>query len=157
VSKAHLLELFQEGLWRSAGMNSTSLATLRTRHALALPLKAKPIFKGEVAIVPRPELPLQIEPEEQPLVTMRMAEVTVLEMRHMTKPEHEIAVPELEHETAAEVPRLGVQGMPELKGKTTVVEVPEVTRLERPRLSKEATVVELEAMVSRVQLRASGP
>jgi hypothetical protein len=85
------------------------------------------------------------------------AEMTVLEMRHMTEPEHEVAVAELEHETAAEVPRLEVRDMPELRGKTTVVEVPEVTRLERPRRSKEATVVELEAMVSRVQLRASGP
>jgi hypothetical protein len=35
-----------------------------------------------------------------------------------------------------------------------VAEVPEVTRLERMMLSKDATVVELEAMVSQVQLRA---
>jgi hypothetical protein len=38
-----------------------------------------------------------------------------------------------------------------------VVEVPEVPRLERPRLSNEATVVELEALVSQVQLRPDVP
>ena len=43
--------------------------------------------------------------------------------------------------------------MSELGCKTTLAEVPEVPRLERTMLSKDATVVELEAMVSQVQLR----
>ena len=47
--------------------------------------------------------------------------------------------------------------MSELGRKTTVAEVPEVPRLERTILSKEAPVVELEAMVAQVQLRASMP
>jgi hypothetical protein len=67
-----------------------------------------------------------------------VAEVTMLEMRHMAEPEHEIPVAELEHET-------------------TLAEVPEVPRLERTILSKEAPVVELEAIVSQLQLRASMP
>ena len=66
-----------------------------------------------------------------------VAEVTMFE-RHMTEPEHDVAVAELEHQTA-------------------LAEVPEVTRLERTMLSKGATVVELEAMVAQVQLRASVP
>jgi hypothetical protein len=40
---------------------------------------------------------------------------------------------------------------------TPVAEVTEARRLERPRLPKEAAVVELEARVSQVQLRASVP
>jgi hypothetical protein len=40
---------------------------------------------------------------------------------------------------------------------TTVVEVPEVPRLERTMLSKDATVVELEAVVAQVQLRPGVP
>jgi hypothetical protein len=116
-----------------------------------------PIFKGKAAIVPRPEVPL-VEPEEQP-VMVPVAEVMMLEMRHMAEPEHEVA--ELEHETApAEVTgmsRLEVWDMSEFECETTVAEVPEVPRLEKPRLSKGATVVELEAVVSQVQLRRSVP
>jgi hypothetical protein len=82
--------------------------------------------------------------------------VTMFE-RHMTEPEHEVAIAELEHQTAlAEVPevsRLEPWDVSELGRKTTVAEVPEVTRLERPRLPNEAAVVELEAMMSQVQLR----
>jgi hypothetical protein len=82
-------------------------------------------------------------------------------MRHMTEPEHKIAVAELEHQTALaevpEVPRLEAWGMSELECETTVVEVPEVPRHERAMLSEDATVVELEARVSHVQLRPSVP
>ena len=89
-----------------------------------------------------------------------VTELTMLE-RHMAEPEHNIAVAELEHQTAlAEVPevsRLEPWNMSELGSKTTVAEVPEVPRLERTMLSKDATVVELEAMVAQVQLRASVP
>jgi hypothetical protein len=47
--------------------------------------------------------------------------------------------------------------MSELGSETTVGEVPEVPRIERTMLSKDATLVELEAMVAQVQLRASVP
>jgi hypothetical protein len=43
--------------------------------------------------------------------------------------------------------------MSELGCKTTLAEVPEVPRLERTVHSKDTTVVELEAMVSQVQVR----
>ena len=56
-----------------------------------------------------------------------------------------------------EVSRLEVWDMSELGCKTTVAEVPEVPRLERAMLSKDATVVELETMVSQVQLPPSVP
>jgi hypothetical protein len=89
-----------------------------------------------------------------------MAEVTMFE-RQMTEPEHEVAVAGLEHQTAlAEVPevsRLEPWDMSELGWKTTVAEVPEVPWLERPRLPNEPTVVELESVVSQVQLRPSVP
>jgi hypothetical protein len=97
-------------------------------------MKASPIFEGNAAIVPRPEPPWLIEPEEQRGMMVPVAEVTMFE-RHMTEPEHEVAIAELEHQTA-------------------LAEVPEVPRLERPRLPNEAAVVELEAVVSHVQLRA---
>ena len=107
-----------------------------------------PIFEGKAAIVPRPELPWLVEPEEQPVMTP-VAEMTMLEMRRMTEPEDEVAVAELQHETAlaevTKVSRLEVWGMSE------------VPRLERPRLPKDPTVVDLEAMVSQLQLRASVP
>jgi hypothetical protein len=45
----------------------------------------------------------------------------------------------------------------ELERDSTVGEVPEVPRLERTMLSKDATVVELEAMMSQVQLRPRVP
>jgi hypothetical protein len=65
-----------------------------------------PIFKGKAAIVPRPEPPGLIEPEEQTGVKVPGAEVTMFE-RRMTEPEHEVAVAELEHQTAlAEVPEV---------------------------------------------------
>jgi hypothetical protein len=120
-----------------------------------------PIFKGKAAIVPRPELPWLVEPEEQPLMMVPVAEMRTLEARHMAEPEHEVAIAELEHQTAlAEVPevsRLEMRDMSKLGCKATVAEVPEVTRVESPRLSEEATVLGLEAMVSQVQLRASMP
>jgi hypothetical protein len=51
-----------------------------------------------------------------------VAEVIILEMRHMTEPEHEIAVAELEHEAAlskvAEMPWLEAWKMPELELKS---------------------------------------
>jgi hypothetical protein len=86
-----------------------------------------PTFKSKAAKVPRPELPWQVEPEEQPMVPA--AEATVLEMRHMTEPEHHVAVAKLEHQTAlakvTEVSRLEPWGLSELACKTTVVEVPQ--------------------------------
>jgi hypothetical protein len=109
--------------------------------------------------VPRLEPPWLIEPEEHG-VMVPVAEMTMFE-RHMTEPEHEIAIAELEHQTAlAEVPeisRLEPWDVSELGRKTRVAEVPEVTRLERTMLSKDATVVDLEAMLSQVQLRAGTP
>ena len=134
VSKAHLLELFKEGFWRRAAVLPATLAALRTRHALAVPMNAMPIFKGRATIVPRPEPPWLVKPEEQPVMMVPLAEVTMLETRHMIEPEHEVAIAELEHQTA-------------------LAEVPEVPRLERTMLSKHATMVELEAMVSQVELR----
>jgi hypothetical protein len=57
--------------------------------------------------VPRPELPWQVEPEEQTGMMVPVAEVTMLEMRHMMEPEHEVAIAEFEHQTAlAEVPEM---------------------------------------------------
>ena len=160
ASEAHPLELFKEGFWRRAAGQPAILAGLRTRHALAVPVKATSIFESKAAIVPRPELPWLIEPEEQPVMMVPVAEVTMFE-RHMTEPEHEVAIAELEHQTAlAEVPeisRLEPWDVSELGRKTTVAEVPEVARLERTMLSKDATVVDLEAMLSQVQLRAGMP
>jgi hypothetical protein len=75
--------------------------------------------------MPRPELPWQVEPEEQPMMMVPLAEVTMLEMRHITETKHEVAIAKLEHETApAEVTRFKVWGMAELECRTTVVEVP---------------------------------
>jgi hypothetical protein len=108
------------------------------------------ISKGEIAILPRPELPWLVEPEEQTAM-VPVAEMTMLE-RHMAEPEHEVALAEV-----PEVSRLEVWDTSELECETTVAEVAEVPRLERARLSKDATVVELEAMVSKVQLRPSIP
>jgi hypothetical protein len=123
-------------------------------------MKMAPIFEGQVAMGP-PELPWLVEPEERPLTTMLMAGVTVLETRHIAEPEHDLNVAELEHETALadvpEVSRLEPWDMFELGCKTTVAEVPDVPRLERTMLSKDATMVELESLVSQVQLRASMP
>jgi hypothetical protein len=56
-----------------------------------------------------------------------------------------------------EVSRLELWNMFELERDSTVGEVPEVPRLERTMLSKDATVVELEAMMSQVQLRPRCP
>jgi hypothetical protein len=139
-------------------VQSATLAALWTRHALAVPWKFMPIFEGKAAIVPRPELPSLVEPEEQPVMMVPVAEVMMLEPRRMAEPEHDVAVAELEHETAlAEMSRFEMWDMSELECETAVAEVPEVPRLERSRLPKEATVVELESVVSQVQLRASLP
>ena len=51
------------------------------------------ISEGETAIVPRPELPWLIEEQTG---MMPVAEVTMSE-RHVTEPEHEVAVAELEY------------------------------------------------------------
>ena len=96
MSEAHLLELFKEGFWRCAAVQSATLAALRTRHAFAVPMNATPIFKGGATIVPRPEPPWLVEPEEQLVMMVPAAELTMLE-RHMAEPEHDIAVAELEH------------------------------------------------------------
>jgi len=140
-------------------MHSTSLATLRTRHALALPLKAKPISEGKLVIVPWPEPRWLVEPEEQPVLLVPVAELTVLEMPHVPEPEHDVAVGKLQHQPGLpEVSRLKPWRMPELEPKTTALGVPEVPRLERPRLANEApAVVQLEALVSQVQLRRGVP
>jgi hypothetical protein len=104
------------------------------------------------------EVPWLVEPEEQPLVMMPLAEVMTLEMRHMTKPEREVAVAELEHETAlAEVTRFEGSDMSEPECKTTVAEVPEVPRLERTMLSEDATAVELGTVMSQMQFRPGVP
>jgi hypothetical protein len=95
-----------------------------------LHLKARLILEGKAAIVPRPEPPWLAEPKELAVMMVLVAEVTLLEMRRMAEFEHEIPIPEVEHETApAEmpgVPQLEVWSLPELESKTTVVEVPEV-------------------------------
>jgi hypothetical protein len=118
------------------------------------------ILPGKAAIVPPPEPPWLVEPEEQTGMMVPVAEVTMFE-RHMAEPEHDIVVAELEHQPAlaemAEVSRLEPWEMSELGRETTVAEVPEVTRFERTMLSADATVVELEAVVAQVQLRASVP
>ena len=44
-----------------------------------------PIFKGKAAIVPRPELPGLVEPEEQPVMMVPVAEVMMLEMRQLRR------------------------------------------------------------------------
>jgi hypothetical protein len=73
---------------------------------VTVPGKLMSISKGEIAILPRPELPWLVEPEEQPVMMVPAAELTMLE-RHMAEPEHDIAVAELEHQTAlAEVPEV---------------------------------------------------
>ena len=59
-------------------------------------VEAMPICEGKAAIVPPPEPPWLVEPEEQPINMTPAAEVTVLEMRHMTEPEHQVAVAELQ-------------------------------------------------------------
>jgi hypothetical protein len=157
ISKAHLLELSEQGFWRCVAVQPATFAPLCTRHARGRPGKLTPISPCKAGIVPRPEPPWLIEPEEQTRMMVPVAEVTTLEMRHMTEPEHEVAIAELEHQTAlAEVPevsRLEPWDVSELGRKTTVAEVPQVTRLERTMPSEDATVVELEAMVSQVQLR----
>jgi hypothetical protein len=70
-------------------------------------MNAMPIFEGRATIVPRPEPPWLIEPEEQTGMMVPVTEVTMFESH--TEPEHEVAVAELKHETALagvpEVPR----------------------------------------------------
>jgi hypothetical protein len=130
-------------------VKSVTLPALSTRNALAVSGKLTPILPGKAAVVPRPELPWLAKPEEQPAVMALATKMMMLKMRHMTEPEHEVAVAELEHQTAlaemTEVPR------PE------VWSTSEVPRSERPRLCKKTIVVELEALVSQVQIRPSVP
>jgi hypothetical protein len=66
VSKTHLLELSKEGLWRGATLQPATLADLRTRHALAVRVKAMPIFEAKAAIMPWPELPGWSNPKNIP-------------------------------------------------------------------------------------------
>jgi hypothetical protein len=42
----------------------------------------------DASLVPRLEPPWLVEPEEQPLVMMPLAEVATLEMRHVTQPDN---------------------------------------------------------------------
>jgi hypothetical protein len=128
VSKTHLLELSKEGFWRGAVLQPATSAALRPRHALTERVNAARIFEGEAAIVPRPERPCRLEPEEQIAKLTRVAEMTVLE-RHVAEPEHDVAVAELEHQPAlaqvTEVSRLELWGMPELGCKTVLADMPE--------------------------------
>jgi hypothetical protein len=130
LAKAHLLELFKESFWRRAEVQPATLAALRTGYGRAVPVKATPIFEGKTAIVPRLELPWQVEPEERPVMTVPVAEVMMVELRDMTEPEHEIAVAELEYQPALpevpEVPRLEVWDTSELECEAAVAEMPEV-------------------------------
>jgi hypothetical protein len=123
---------------------------------LAVRLKAMPIFEGKAAIVPTPEPPWLVEAEVEPIMMIPAAEVAMLEMRHMTEPEHDVAVAELQHQPRVpkvpEVPRPGGRGMSKPEREASVAEVPEVPRLGRPRLSNYATVMELEARLMQVQL-----
>jgi hypothetical protein len=64
---------------------------------VAVPGKFTTISEPKAAIEPRPELPWLVEPEEQLVMMVPAAEVTMLETRHMTEPEHDIAVAELQH------------------------------------------------------------
>jgi hypothetical protein len=137
VSKAHLLELSEEGFWRHAAVQPATLAAFRTRLALAEVLrKLVPIIEYKAAIVPRSEVPWLVESEEQPVMTVPVAKALVLEIRRVAELEHNVPVAEHKHETA-------------------VAEVTEVPRLEGPRLPKEATMLKLGVTVSQVQLRAS--
>jgi hypothetical protein len=78
--------------------------------------------------------------------------VARLELWDMSKLRRETMVGEV-----PEVSRPELWDMFELERESTVGEVPEVPRLERTMLSKDATVVELEAMVSQMQLRPGVP
>jgi hypothetical protein len=117
VSKPHLLELLEYGFWRWATAQSATLTALQTRHALAVLMNATPILEGKAVIVPPPEPPWLFEPEEQAGMMVPAAEVTMFE-RHMTEPEHDITIAELEHQTALgevpEVSRLEPRDMTEL-------------------------------------------
>jgi hypothetical protein len=127
VPKPHRLELLEEGFWRRAVGQASPVAALETRYAPAMAWILMPIFEVKAAIGPRPELPWQVQPEEERVMMALVAEVTVLEMRHIAEPEHEVAVAELEYQPrppeVPEVPPLEVWGMPELQCKTRVVEV----------------------------------
>jgi hypothetical protein len=54
-------------------------------------LNAMPIFEGKAAIVPRPEPPWLIEPEEQPVMMLPVAEVTMLETARWARATSRIA------------------------------------------------------------------
>jgi hypothetical protein len=89
-------------------------------------VRTTPIFEGKAA-VPRPELPWQAGPQEEPLMMALPAEVMTLETRLLTRLEHEGPVVELEHETAlAEVTKLEAWGMSRPGCESPVVKVPEV-------------------------------
>ena len=90
------------------------------------------------------------------MMMLRAAEVAMFEMRHMTEPEHKVAIAELQHQPRVpevpEVPRLEVRCVSKPECEASVAEGPEVPRLGRPRLSNYATVMELEARLMQVQL-----
>jgi hypothetical protein len=54
VSKAHLLELSEEGFGRRAAVQPAALAGLWTPHALVAPGKSSLPFEGKAAIVRPP-------------------------------------------------------------------------------------------------------
>lgn len=158
MPEPELLELSEEGFWRRAAVQPATRTAL-TRHALAVPEKLTPIFKGKAAIVPRPEVRWLVEPEERPL--MPVTEGMTLEWRQIAEPEHEVARPEPEHDAAlaelTEVPRPGVWKAFELERETAVAKVLEAPQYERSRLLKKAAAAKLEAIVSQVQLRGGVP
>jgi hypothetical protein len=83
VPKTHQLELFKERLLRRTAVQPATLTALLSRSSV------------DAAIVPRPELPWQAEPEVQPVVTVPANEVRIRKMRRMSEPQHEIAGAEL--------------------------------------------------------------
>ena len=109
--------------------------------------------------MPRLKMPRLAELEEW--AAMPEAERMGLEVRDMAEPECEtsvVAEPTLVAE-ATEMPRLEVWDMSELEYEAFVItefehEAPVAKVTEVSRLAEEATVVELEAMVPQVQLRA---
>jgi hypothetical protein len=140
MPKPKLLELSEKNIWRRGAVQPATLAGRGTRDALAKVPEASSmrVFESEAAVVQVPDVPRAIEPEEEAALAVSMSEATRFEGNNLTEFEHHIAVAEPKHETA-------------------VVEVTEVPRLEGPTLPKEATVVEIAATVSQVQLRASVP
>ena len=140
VTESKLFELFQNGLRRRPTVNAMRGVLETPRRLLeALEVLRRVVSmhaESKAAMVPRVQVPRLHEPEDQAAMTMTVAEVAALEARHVAELKHEIAVAELEHEAS---------------------EVTEVAWLEVPMLSNQAPVVELEAMVRPMKLRACLP